>query len=185
MLNIPDFGTSDALFCRYYFDSGNVNDKLFFISLSTLIVSNNSGILSSKINLFLLIISGICNISCVVGLFAGATCISFLITLFKSKLYFVDIFSYLPKRTFLYKLSILCPKKGGLSIVISYKIHPNDHISDLSSYGKSRQTSGEAYYGVPVCVYNNEFYAILDTFISPNLIVLFLCINIFADFMSL
>ena len=49
-------------------------------------------------------------------------------------------------------------------------MHPNDHISLFTPYGLPLQTSGEAKYGVPVCVCNKPALASLDTFKSPNYI---------------
>jgi len=75
--------------------------------------------------------------------------------------------------------------KGGTHEHISYIKHPNDQISDFRLYGLSLHTSGDAYYGVPVWVDNNPYFATLDTFISPNFIVPSLFKKIFADFKSL
>ena len=38
----------------------------------------------------------------------------------------------MPAHTFLYRPDKSCAVKGGLSAAISYKTHPNDHISLLT-----------------------------------------------------
>ena len=43
------------------------------------------------------------------------------------------IFGYCPLMTFLYSPSIFSALNGGFKVAISYKTHPNDHISDLES----------------------------------------------------
>ena len=64
-------------------------------------------------------------------------------------------------------------------------MHPKLQISLFNPYGFPPQTSGEAKYGVPVCVFKRPDLATFDTFKSPSLHIPFFIKNIFALFKSL
>jgi hypothetical protein len=63
----------------------------------------------------------------------GLVCNRLRITDASSGEYLFETLGYEPFMTFLYRPSMSSALNGGLSIVISYKTQPKDHISDLES----------------------------------------------------
>ena len=71
----------------------------------------------------------------VLGLFAGFCCNINLMTPASYDEYVFGIGGYWPVKTAFPNPSISYALNGGYKVVISYIIHPNDQISDFSSYG--------------------------------------------------